>query len=183
MALENGMTNRLGGNVMDMLDVIKTRRSVRRYTRAPVSDEDINKILEAGRWAPSANNSQPWKFVVLRSPEARKRLAGGLPWGGFLAQAALGIAVIIDETASTHAVEDGAAATENILLEAHSLGLGACWIGTYGSPHEASAKKVLKVPESQRLLSVIAIGHPAEAPRSTREPLGALVFTDEYGKR
>jgi nitroreductase len=168
---------------MDVLDVIRTRRSIRQYTAGLVSEEDINRILEAGRWAPSADNSQPWTFVVLRSQAVRKKLAGTLPWGGFLSQAALGIAVVIDETASTHAVEDGAAATENMLLEAHSLGLGACWIGTYGSAHEASARKVLKVPEDKRLLSVIAIGYPAEAPRKTRKPLIEVVFTDEYGKR
>jgi nitroreductase len=168
---------------MDILDVIRTRRSIRRYTGDPVSEEDINRILEAGRWAPSASNNQPWKFIVLRSPEVRKKLAATLAWGKFLSQAVLGIAVVIDETASTHAVEDGAAATQNMLLESHSLGLGACWIGTYGSPHEASAKKVLNVPEDERLLSVIAIGRPAEAPRKTRKPLIEVVFTDEYGKR
>jgi len=168
---------------MDMLEVIKTRRSIRRYTGDVVSDEDINKVLEAGRWAPSADNSQPWTFVVLRSREVKEKLAGTLPCGKFLSQAALGIAVVIDEAASSNAVEDGAAATQNVLLEAHSLGLGACWIGTYGSPHEASARKVLKVPEDKRLLSVIAIGYPAETARKTRKPLAELVFTDQYGRR
>jgi len=168
---------------MDVLDVIRTRRSIRRYTAGLVSEEDVNRILEAGRWAPSADNSQPWTFVVLRGQAVRTKLAAVLAWGGFLSQAALGIAVVIDETASTHAVEDGAAATQNMLLESHSLGLGACWIGTYGSPHEASAKKVLKVSEDERLLSVIAIGYPAETARTTRKPLVEVVFTDEYGKR
>jgi nitroreductase len=182
--LGSEIADRLGkGVLMDVLDVIRTRRSIRRYTGSVISQEDVNRILEAGRWAPSADNSQPWTFVVLRSLEMREKLAGRLPWGGFLSQAALGIAVVIDETASTHAVEDGAAATENMLLEAHSLGLGACWIGTYGSPHEASAKKVLKVPEDKRLLSVIAVGYPAETARTTRKPLTGLVFTDQYGRR
>jgi nitroreductase len=168
---------------MDILEVIRTRRSIRQYTQDPISEEDISKILEAGRWAPSASNSQPWKFIVLRSQEVRKKLAGVLAWGGFLAQAALGIAVIIDEAASTHPVADGAIATQNMLLEAHSLGLGACWIGVYGSPHEANAKKVLNVPTDKRLLSVIAIGHPAETPRKTRKPLAEMIFTDEYGRK
>jgi len=168
---------------MDVLDVIRTRRSIRRYTADVIAQEDISKILEAGRWAPSADNSQPWTFVVLRSLEMRKKLAATLPWGGFLSQAALGIAVVIDETASTHAAEDGAAATQNMLLEAHSLGLGSCWIGTYGSPHEASAKKVLKVPEDKRLLSVVAIGYPAETAHKTRKPVADLVFSDQYGRR
>jgi nitroreductase len=178
------MMDRLGkGAFMDILDVIRTRRSIRRYTADPVSEEDLGKILEAGRWAPSADNSQPCTFVVLRSQEVRKKLAAVLAWGGFLSQATLGIAVVIDETASTHAGEDGAAATQNMLLEAHSLGLGACWIGTYRSPYETSAKKVLKVPEDKRLLSVIAIGYPAETADSTRTPLAGLVFTDQYGRR
>ncbi len=168
---------------MDVLDVIRTRRSIRQYSGDLIPEKDINKILEAGRWAPSADNSQPWTFVVLRSQEVRKKLAGTLPWGGFLSQAALGIAVVVDEAASTHAAEDGAAATQNMLLEAHSLGLGACWIGTYGSAREASAKKVLKVPEDKRLLSVIAIGYPAEAAHSTRKPLAEIISTDQYGGR
>jgi nitroreductase len=95
----------------------------------------------------------------------------------------LGIAVIINPTASSHPVEDGAAATQNILLEAHSLGLGACWIGTYGSVYEPNAKKVLNIPQDERLLSVIVIGHPAEAPQKTRKELSELTFTDEYGRR
>lgn len=168
---------------MDILDIIRSRRSIRQYTPDPVSEEDINKILEAGRWAPSASNSQPWKFIVLRSREARKRLADTVAWAGFLSQAACGIAVVVDETASTHPVEDGAAATQNMLLEAHSLGLGACWIGVYGGAREANAKKALNVPPDERLISIIAIGHPAESPHKTRKPLAELVFTDEYGRR
>jgi nitroreductase len=176
------MTNRLGqGMSMDVLKLVRTRRSIREYTQDPIPEEDINKILEAGRWAPSASNSQPWKFIVLRSRNVKKKLAGTLTWGGFLSQAALGIAVAIDEIASTHAVEDGAAATQNMLLEAHSLGLGACWIGTYGSVDEANAKKVLNVPQHERLLSIIAMGYAAEAPHKARKPLVKLVFTDQYG--
>jgi len=168
---------------MDILGVIKTRRSIRKYKPAPVSEEEISKILEAGRWAPSADNSQPWRFIVLRSQEVRKKLADTLTWGRFLSQAPLGIAVVINPRASNHPVEDGAAATQNMLLEAHSLGLGACWIGTYGSGNEASAKKVLNVPEDERLLSVIAIGHPAESRQKTRRELDEVTFTDSYGGR
>jgi nitroreductase len=168
---------------MDILEVIKTRRSIRRYKPDPISEEEINRILEAGRWAPSADNSQPWSFIVLRSPEVRKKLADTLTWGRFLAQAPLGIVVTINPRASGHPVEDGAAATQNMLLEAHSLGLGACWIAAYGEAYEASARKVLDVPENERLLSVIAIGHPAETRQMTRRELSELVFTDSYGRR
>ena len=168
---------------MDIIEVIKTRRSVRKYKPDPISEEEINKILEAGRWAPSADNSQPWRFIILRSQEVRKKLADTLTWGRFLSQAPLGIAVTINPRASNHPVEDGAAATQNMLLEAHSLGLGACWVGTYGSGNEASAKKVLNVPQDERLLSAIAIGHPAESPQKTRRKLDEVTFTDRYGRQ
>jgi len=173
----------LEGVSVDILELIKTRRSIRKYKTALVSEEEINKILEAGRWAPSADNSQPWRFIVLRSQEVREKLADTLTWGRFLAQAPLGIVVVVNPMASNHPVEDGAAATQNMLLEAHSLGLGACWIGIYGEAYEASAKKVLNVPENERLVSVIAIGHPAETRRKIRKELSELTFTDSYGRR
>jgi len=168
---------------MDILEVIKTRRSIRKYRLDLVSEEEITKILEAGRWAPSSDNTQPWSFIVLRSQEVREKLADILTWGRFLAQAPLGIVVTVNPMASNHPVEDGAAATQNMLLEAHSLGLGACWIATYGEAYEASAKKVLNVPQDDRLISVIAIGHPAESPQKTRRKLDELTFTDRYGRR
>ena len=168
---------------MDILEIIKTRRSIRRYESTPVSKEELDKILEAGRWAPSADNSQPWRFIALRSQEVRKKLADMLTWGRFLSQAPLGIVVTVNPRASSHPMEDGAAATQNILLEAHSLGLGACWIGAYGAGYEESAKKLLNVPDYERLIAVIAIGHPAESPQGTRRKLDEVVFTDRYGNR
>jgi len=168
---------------MDILELIKTRRSIRKYKLDPIPEEEINKILEAGRWAPSASNRQPWSFIVLRSEETKRKLAETLTWGGFLSQAPLGIAVVINPRASNHPVEDGAAATQNMLLEAHSLGLGACWIGAYGSVNEESAKDILNVPDDKRLLSVIVIGRPAESPQSTRRKLDEITFSDRYGRR
>lgn len=168
---------------MDILELIKTRRSIRKYKLDPIPEEEINKILEAGRWAPSASNRQPWRFIVLRSEEMKRKLAETLTWGGFLSQAPLGIAVVINPRASNHPVEDGAAATQNMLLEAHSLGLGACWIGAYGSVNEESAKDILNVPDDERLLSVIVIGRPAESPQSTRRKLDEITFSDRYGRR
>ena len=168
---------------MDILEVIKSRRSIRKYKPDPVSEEEIGNILEAARWAPSAGNSQPWKFMVLRSKEVRKKLADAIPTGKFISSAPLGIAVIVNPKASTHPVEDGAAATQNMLLEAHSLGLGACWIGAYGTANEEAAKKILNIPEEERILSIIAIGHPAESPEKSRRSIEEIAFTDRYGSR
>lgn len=168
---------------MDILEVIKNRRSIRKYKREPISEEEIDKILEAGRWAPSAGNSQPWNFIVLKSEEARKKVADAIPPGKFLSDAPLGIAVTINPRASSHPVEDGAAATQNMLLEAHSLDLGACWIGAYGTANEERARKILDVPEGERLLSVIAIGRPAESPEKSRKEMGEITFSDRYGSQ
>jgi nitroreductase len=168
---------------MNILEVIQTRRSIRKYKPEPISEDEVNKILEAGRWAPSAGNSQPWKFVVIQSKEIRKDLADALPTGRFISDAPLGIAVVINPGASTRPVEDGAAATQNMLLEAHSLGLGACWIGTYGTEKEERGRKVLDIPKEERLLSMIAIGRPAESPQRTRKKIEEITFTDKYGRR
>ncbi len=169
---------------MDVLEAIKTRRSIRKFKKAPVPEELVEKVLEAGRWAPSSKNRQPWKFIVLKSSEVRKALSEFLPYGWFLADAPLGIAVIVDPKESSRSVEDGAIASENILLAAHGLGLGACWIGSYGIPLEGKARELLGVPEGQRLLSVIALGYPDEKPAPTsRKSLNEIVFSNKYGER
>lgn len=167
---------------MDVLEAIKTRRSIRKYRKEKVPDDHVEKILEAGRWAPSASNTQPWNFIVLKDDKLKKDVAKSTTFGRFLAEAPLGICVVVDPRKSTHPVEDGAIATQNMLLAAHSLGLGACWIGSYGSTYEDEVKEILKIPREKRLLSIISIGFPTESPRSTRKKLDELVFTDHYGK-
>lgn len=167
---------------MEVLEAIRTRRSIRNYERRPVPEESVRKILEAGRWAPSANNSQPWNFIVLRDEGVRREVARAATYGKFLADAPLGIVVVIDPAASTHPVEDGAIATQNMILAAHALGLGTCWIGSYGSTHEERVKEILDIPKDKRLLSILSVGFPAESRKSTRRELGELTFIDRYGK-
>jgi nitroreductase len=167
---------------MEVLETIRTRRSIRKYRREKIPDSCLEKILEAARWAPSAKNAQPWNFIVLKNEEIRKKVAEATTFGKFLASAPLGICVIVDPEKSNHPVEDGSAATQNILLAAHSLGLGACWIGSYDSVYEESVKEILKVPKGKRLLSIVSIGFPAESPTSIRKKLDKLVFIDRYGQ-
>jgi len=168
---------------MDVLEAIKERRSIRKYELKGVPEEKLKQILEAGRWAPSANNSQHWKFIVVRDEKVRNELARVAIWGGFMAQAPVAIAVVIDPRASNHPVEDGAAATQNMLLAAHALGLGTCWIGSYGSGYEERAKEVLGIPGDRRLLSLISLGYPLESPSKARVELSELVCYDQYTKR
>jgi len=168
---------------MDTIEAIKSRRSIRLYRSEAVPDDKVEQIVEAGRWAPSAANSQPWTFIVVRDERIRKDLADAAVFGRFLAQAPLAIAVVIDPRASNHPVEDGAAATQNMLLAARALGLGSCWIGAYGSAYEETVKCILGVPHGNRILSLISLGYPAESPSRTRKSLGEIVFQNRYGER
>lgn len=168
---------------MEVFEAIKDRRSIRKYKMDTVPEDLVVKILDAGRWAPSAGNRQPWSFIVLNDVEVKRRVAEATTYGKFLAEAPLGIAVVIDPQASNHPVEDGAIATQNMLLAAHALGLGACWIGSYNSVYEEKVKEILGIPKDKRLLSIISIGFPAESPVKTRKELSEIMFTDRYGRK
>lgn len=158
---------------METVEAILARRSIRRFTAEDVSQEDERALIEAAFAAPSSGNARPWHFVVVRARETRVRLAGVHQWSGLLARAPLVIAVLGRADASAW-VEDGAAATENILLAATALGLGACWVGIheYGPephPEEVAALAILgTTPAQHRCLCLIGVGHPADhkAPRT-----------------
>jgi len=168
---------------MDILEAIKGRRSIRKYKEEPISEEQVMQILEAGRWAPSRGNSQPWKFIALKNAQGLTALAEAIPTGKFLAEAPLGIAVAINPNASKHPEQEGAAAIQNMLLAAYALGLGACWISVYGTDCEEKVKQILQVPDREWLLSVVSIGHPAETPERGRKGLDEITFSDKYGVR
>jgi len=165
---------------MDVLEAIRDRRSIRRYHKRDVPDEKLRHVLEAGRWAPSAHNSQPRKFIVVRNEKIRWELASIATYGSFLADAPVAIAVVIDPSLSNHPVEDGAAATQNMLLAACALGLGSCWIGSYGSSYEERARRILDIPSDKRLLSLIALGYAADNGGTTRIELSKLVCHERY---
>jgi nitroreductase len=165
---------------MEVLQAIKGRRSIRKYTEEPILENQLNQVLEAGRWAPSRGNSQPWKFIVLDDSKVRKELADVIPTGKFLAQAPQGIAVVIDPRISKHPEQEGAAAIQNMLLMAHTLGLGTCWISVYGTDWVKTAAHILGIPDEELLISVISIGHPGEAPEKGRKELDEFTFTNKY---
>jgi nitroreductase len=151
---------------MDAFEALMTRRSVRAYRDEPVSGEQVRKILAAGMQAPSANNRQPWHFVVMRQRERLDALAEVLPFGKMLSQAPLGIVVCADSDLQPMAgywAQDCAAATQNILLACHVLGLGAVWIGVYPREERVAAlRELLSLPAAVTPLCAIAVGRPAE---------------------
>ncbi|MCL6472022.1 MAG: nitroreductase family protein [Firmicutes bacterium] len=167
---------------MELLDTIKTRRSIRKYSGKPVSDEDIDKILEAGRWAPSGLNNQPWRFAVIRRNETKEEVANATEYRSTVLGANVLIAVFLDNSVSYNRIKDiqaMGACIQNMLLEAHSLGLGACWLGQILANRE-QVERLVGAPDSFELMAVIAIGHPAStSQKGRRNRLDELVFLRE----
>jgi len=152
----------------NQLDIVFGRRSVRVYAPGEISSADVQRLLEAAMAAPSAMTRDPWRFVTIRTPETLKKLGAALPGGSMLPAAAMAIAVCGDieaafESNIGYLVQDCSAATENLLIAAHALGLGACWVGVY--PAEEAMRQVrnlLKLPSNIVPLAVISLGYPGE---------------------
>lgn len=152
------------------LGFIFSRRSVRVYQRTEVGDDHVRDLLEAAMAAPSAVAKDPWEFVVVRNRSMLNRLATGLPNGQMLADAALGIVVCGDlqrahDRHLSYLLQDCSAAIENLLLAAHALGLGACWLGVH--PREdrvAHVRSLLAVPDVVIPVAIVSLGWPAESP-------------------
>jgi len=150
---------------MDAMEAILTRRSIRKYTKQPVSDEVLKELLEAAMYAPSASNRQPWCFVVINDRKILNEIPEYHPYAQMLKGAPVAILVCCDINLENKGfgVEDCSAATQNILLAAHAKGLGAVWLGVYpAEPTVTATKKLLNLPEHITPISLISIGYPAE---------------------
>jgi nitroreductase len=162
-----------------VLQAIRERRSVRKFTQENVDEESLERILEAGRWAPSGLNNQPWRFVVITDETVRKGVAERTKYRKVLEAAPLHIAVFIDMDRSynrTKDIQGIGACMQNMLLAAHSLGLGTVWMGEILN-RRGEVEQILEVPESYELMAVLAVGHPYRKPvDSERLPLSELVF-------
>ena len=164
---------------------IMTRTSIRKYTNDPVSKTDIETMLRAGMAAPTAVNKQPWHFVAVTDKAKLAELAGRR---GMIKQAGVAIVVCgnmdkaLQGPAQGFWIQDCSAATENILLTAHALGLGAVWTGCYPiDDRVAEVSKVLKLPETIVPLCVLAIGRPAEQPTPKDKWKPENVSYNEFG--
>ncbi|MGC9521969.1 MAG: nitroreductase family protein [Anaerolineae bacterium] len=149
---------------MDALETLFTRRSIRQYTDEPVAEEDLKTILEAGMNAPSANNRQPWHFLVVDDREKLDGIMEAHPYAQMLAQAPIAIVVVADtERSPSYFQQDCAAAIENMLLAARALELGTVWCGVYpNKARVASIAELFDIPEPYKPLAVVALGHPDE---------------------
>jgi nitroreductase len=153
----------------EKLSFIFERRSIRVYAPGEVSDEQVQKLLAAAMAAPSAAAKYPWRFVVIRQRETLAQIAAVLPYGQMLTSAALGITVCGDvemahDRQISYLLQDCSAAVENLLLAAHILGLGACWLGVHPREERIKAiKQILALPASVIPVACISIGHPGES--------------------
>ncbi len=165
----------------ERLNIIFSRRSIRRYTGQPVSERDLTSLLEAGMAAPSASNRKPWHFVVVTDKARLQALADAHPYAKMLPQAAVAIAVCGDPAISDWWVQDCTAATENILIAAAGLGLGAVWLGCHSlAEREQAVRDVLGIPAGIGVLNMISIGHPDEAKEARTQYDPARVHVEAW---
>ncbi|MBU4304094.1 MAG: nitroreductase family protein [Candidatus Omnitrophica bacterium] len=145
---------------MEFKEVLCARASVREYADEKISREVLERLVDAGRRAPSARAVEPWEFVAVTDKEILRQLAGLAANGAFVAAAAAAIVVFCRET--KYYLEDGCAATENILLAATSAGLGACWIAGDKKEYAQKVTALLGAPAGMKLISIISVGVPVQ---------------------
>lgn len=151
---------------MDALQAIMGRRSIRRYEDRLVEEVKVEALVKAAMAAPSAGNQQSWRFVVVTDRERLDKLADASPFAGLLERAPLAIVICGDVTAEKHQgfwLQDCAAATENMLLAAHALGLGAVWLGFYPVEERVEGvRHICELPDALVPFSIVALGYPSE---------------------
>lgn len=169
---------------MDAEEVMLTRRSVRRYTDEPVSEEMVLRLLKVAMAAPSARDQRPWRFVVVRDRGLLKALAAAEPNGAMIARAQVAVVVCADldlVKSEGFWIQDCAAATQNLLLAVHAEGLGAVWVGTYPREERVNGvRAVLALPEHLVPFSVVPLGYPAERPAPAVRFDEGRVYRDRY---
>ena len=163
---------------VDAIEVLKTRHSVRAFSSQPVPRAVLEDIIDCGRLAATAINIQPWEFVVVTDAATRRKLAETTDHGRFIAGAPVCVVVLCQAT--KYYLEDGSAATQNILLAARAHGLGACWVAGDKKPYAADICKIVDAPDGFRLVSLIPMGYPAENTQKPKRPLADVLHWEKY---
>ncbi len=176
----------------NFFDVVAKRRSIRKYKDIEIPDEHIHQMLEAAQLAPSTNNTQPWRFVVVKNPETIELLSLVAGRQKFIANAKAVVIALANKAASCcpgnpsmwH-VQDTMIATEHVVLAATALGYGSCWIAMLDSRNSQNiiaVKEALRIPETADIVALVTLGVPDEvpAPKSTLE-LNEIGFSEAYG--
>jgi nitroreductase len=175
----------LGGFVLPgVIDTILSRRSVRKFTNGPVTKTHINTILDAGRWAPSGLNNQPWRYIVVQDRDTIQEIACCTRYSDVVQGARILIAVFLDKDAIYNYMKDVqavGASIQNMLLACCDLGLGAVWLGEILNRKE-KVNLILDAPDTFELMAVLAIGDPTDEERtSTRKAIREIAFNGKFG--
>lgn len=161
-----------------VLETIRSRRSIRHYTGQPVSGDLVEKILEAGRWAPSGLNNQPWRFAVIRNRNVLDKLASLTSYSAIIRSSNLCIAVFYHVPSGYNRDKDLmgiGACIQNMLLATHSLGIGAVWLGEILKSKE-EVNTLLEIEKTNELAAVLALGYSSEKPLGKRDSLSSLII-------
>jgi nitroreductase len=152
---------------MSLVDVVLNRRSIRRYEPKEIPRDVLDKILEAGRQAPSAANKQPWHFIVLTDSEIKKELSKGM-FNRFIKDAPITVVGCAhkDLIASKWSIVSTTIALQNMIVATWAMGIGSCWVGDFS---EEKVKKLLNIPESWNIVALVSFGYPAEKPQPRKK--------------
>jgi nitroreductase len=164
---------------MDFTDIIKSRRSIRRYQDKDVPQKDIDDILACAHLAPTAINIQPWLIGCITDKALLQQLATIADHGKFIGGAAACFAVFC-EKGQKYYLEDGCAATMNIIYSCSAKGIGTCWVAGDKKAYVEEVRKMLNVPEQYTLVSLVPAGYPEEQPKRSKKPLEEVTFQNQY---
>jgi nitroreductase len=170
---------------MEVFAAIRKRRSIRLYERKPVNEEKLNRVIEAGRLAPSADNRQPWRFIVVTDEKIKEKLGAAYDEEWFVSAPVIIVGCAVPKEAwvrmdgQEYWMVDVAIAMQNMILTATELGLGTCWIADFD---EEAARKALKLPLGVRVVAMTPLGYPAEQrrPVGNRKPLSEIVHYNSW---
>ncbi|MFH1093489.1 MAG: nitroreductase family protein [Candidatus Omnitrophota bacterium] len=164
---------------MEVEKSILTRRSARSFNRRPVNEDDIQAVLKAAVWAPSGLNNQPWRFKVIRNDIEKDGLAGFTKYAYIIKEAPVSICVFLDKTAVYNREKDImaiGACIQNMLLQAHAMGLGSCWLGEILNRKE-EVREFLKIQPEYELMAVVSFGYPkGKPPKGSRKKMESFMF-------
>ena len=165
--------------MLDAIQAMKSRVSIRAYKPLPVPREMLVDIVDCGRLAPNGYNHQAWIFVVVTDQQVRRRIADAAHYGSFIRDAGACIAVFCKIGVETM-VEDACAATENMIIAAQAYGLGTCWVNAYKKAHSTSVKDILNYPGDYELVTLFALGYPDEIKKTPKKPLDDLIRWNSF---
>ena len=173
---------------MEIFETISQRRSIRRFKKEDIQESLIEKIIQAGVWAPSAGNLQSWELILVKNPQSREKLSEAAYMRDFIAQAPVVMVPCINKRVSgaiygnrgveLYSIQDVSCAVENMLIMAHALGLGACWVGAFD---EHQVMDLLGIPPDIRPVALVTLGYPDEKPYPPpRRDLNDFLHYEKY---